>query len=132
MSMQTPAPVLRMQLLDGHFAVAQLDPDASLPAWWPASGLRHASWADDELSLVCVQDHVPASVRCQRDWRALKLQGPFAFDLTGILVAVLQPLADAGVGIFALSTFNTDYVPVQQHALDTTLAALRQRGHVID
>ena len=125
-------PSLRMRLLADRYAVAQLEPDNALPAWWPATGLRHATWADDELSLVCDEACVPDDVRCQRGWRALKLQGPFPFELTGILLAVLQPLADAGVGIFAVSTYNTDYVMVQQDALDASLAALRAHGHVID
>jgi hypothetical protein len=124
-------PILSMRLLPLRYAVVQLEADAALPAWWPSTGLRHASWAADELSLVCEETCVPAEVRSQRGWRALKLQGPFAFELTGILLAVLQPLADAGVGIFALSTFNTDYVLVQDDALAAALAALRAHGHQI-
>lgn len=123
--------VLRMRLLPDRYAVARLEADAALPAWWPSTGVRHVSWTDDELSLVCGEACVPAGVRCQRGWRALKLQGPFAFELTGILLAVLEPLADAGVGIFALSTYDTDYVLVQEDALPVALAALRQRGHAI-
>ncbi len=118
-----------LHLLPGAFAVAQLPPTDSLPAWWPAEGLRHASWTDEELSLVCTEDAVPASVRCRRGWRAFRLQGPFAFELTGILKSVLDPLAAAGVGIFALSTYDTDYVLVQQEHLEVAVAALASAGH---
>ncbi|MEL1266131.1 ACT domain-containing protein [Pseudoxanthomonas putridarboris] len=131
MSTAVQRTALRMRLLPDRYAVAQLEADAALPAWWPSTGMRHISWVEDELSLVCEEACVPVGVRCQRGWRALKLQGPFAFELTGILLAVLEPLADAGVGIFALSTYDTDYVLVQDDALPVALAALRERGHTI-
>lgn len=123
------SPRLTLALLPPRYAVAQLRADAPLPAWWPATGMRHASWTDDELSLVCEEDCVPHDVRCQRGWRMFKLQGPFDFALTGILKAVLDPLAAAGVGIFALSTYDTDYVLVQAHQLEEAMSALRGAGH---
>ena len=122
---------LALSLLPGHYAVAQLPADSALPAWWPSTGMRHAGWTDDELSLVCEEAHVPGNVRCQRGWRMFKLQGPFDFALTGILKAVLDPLAAAGIGIFALSTYDTDYVLVQAPRLDDALSALRDAGHRI-
>ncbi|MEJ2789070.1 MULTISPECIES: ACT domain-containing protein [unclassified Pseudoxanthomonas] len=123
---------LALSLLPGRYAVAQLPADSALPAWWPSTGMRHAGWTDDELSLVCEEAHVPGNVRCQRGWRMFKLQGPFDFALTGILKAVLDPLAAAGIGIFALSTYDTDYVLVQAPRLDEALSALRDAGHRID
>ena len=123
---------MTLLLVPGRYAVAQLPADASLPPWWPTTGMRHAGWTDDELSLVCEETHVPEDVRCQRGWRMFKLQGPFDFALTGILKAVLDPLAAAGIGIFALSTYDTDYVLVQAPRLDEALSALRDAGHRID
>ena len=123
---------LALALLPGRYAVAQLTADSALPAWWPTTGMRHAGWTDEELSLVCEEAHVPEDVRCQRGWRMFKLQGPFDFALTGILEAVLDPLAAAGVGIFALSTYDTDYVLVQAPQLDEAVSALRDAGHRID
>ena len=125
--MNTPS--LNLLLLPDRYAVAQLPADAALPEWWPTHGMRHAGWTDDELSLVCEETCVPDDVRCQRGWRMFKLQGPFDFALTGILKAVLDPLATAGVGIFAISTFDTDYVLVQEPQLDLTVKALRAHGH---
>ena len=123
---------LALSLLPGRYAVAQLPADSALPAWWPSTGMRHAGWTDDELSLVCEEAHVPGNVRCQRGWRMFKLQGPFDFALTGILKAVLDPLAAAGIGSFARSTYDTDYVLVQAPRLDEALSALRDAGHRID
>jgi hypothetical protein len=122
---------LTLALLPGRYAVAQLPAGSALPAWWPNTGMRHAGWTDDELSLVCEETHVPEDVRCQRGWRMFKLQGPFDFALTGILKAVLDPLASAGIGIFALSTYDTDYVLVQAPQLDEAVSALRDAGHRI-
>ncbi|TQM17475.1 hypothetical protein FB548_0859 [Pseudoxanthomonas sp. 3HH-4] len=122
---------LTLALLPGRYAVAQLPAGSALPEWWPNTGMRHAGWTDDELSLVCKEAHVPRDVRCQRDWCMFKLQGPFDFALTGILKAVLDPLAAAGIGIFALSTYDTDYVLVQALRLDEALSALRDAGHRI-
>jgi hypothetical protein len=70
-------------------------------------------------------------VRCERDWRCLVLQGPFAFDLTGVLLQVLQPLAAANIGIFAVSTFDTDYVLVKGPSFEQAKQALRESGLVL-
>jgi uncharacterized protein len=70
-------------------------------------------------------------VRLERDWACLKLQGPFEFSLTGILLSVLEPLAQVNVGIFALSTFNTDYVLVKSEHLEKAILALEGAGHSV-
>ena len=72
-----------------------------------------------------------AGVRSQGGWRLLELEGPFDFALTGILVSVAAPLAEAGVGIFALSTFDTDVVMVQEGQLERAVEALRGAGHSV-
>jgi len=86
------------------------------------------SWSADEVSITCLAACVPRDVHCERDWRCLMLQGPFAFELTGILLKVLQPLATAGIGIFAVSTFDTDYVLVKEHAFEAAKHALAESG----
>ena len=72
---------------------------------------------------------MPADATAERGWLALKLQGPFPFSLTGILVSFLQPLAEAEIGIFAISTFDTDYVLVKSAHADAAVAALTAAGH---
>ncbi len=118
-------------MLPGTFAVVRLNPDDALPSWFQPKGFRTASWTAEELSILCEQSMVPADVSAERDWCCLMLQGPFPFQLTGILLSVLAPLADAGIGIFALSTFDTDYVLVKETALESALDALRRSGHCI-
>ena len=81
----------------------------------------------DELSIVCDQANVPAHVRAERDWIAVKLEGPFPFAMTGVLSSFLQPLAEAGISIFAISTFDTDYVLIKRE----TLQSVRVSGKVL-
>jgi hypothetical protein len=90
------------------------------------------SRSENELSIVCGEEFVPdGHTPLEPGWRALELEGPIPFGLTGILASVLDPLAAAGLGIFAFSTFDTDYVLVKSGNLEPALAALRRAGHVI-
>lgn len=122
---------LDLHLLEGLYAVCWLETSASIPAWALGEGFVSISHSDEELSVVCLQNRVPPEVKAERDWRCLSLTGPFDFALTGILASVLNPLAQAGVGIFAVSTFNTDYVLLKGHQLEQAVAALEQAGHVV-
>ncbi|WP_221088627.1 ACT domain-containing protein [Deinococcus aquaedulcis] len=115
--------------LPSEYAVSQLPAGAAVPTWATTGEVWCVMSAPDELSVVCAAAQVPDGIRTQRGWRALKLVGPFEFTLTGILASVLNPLRDADVGIFALSTYNTDYVLVAAADLPRTEAALRAAGH---
>lgn len=122
-------PRLTLTLLPGRVAVCRLDADAAVPAWWdrgtPASVTRTA----DELSIVCDEAAPPDGPRIERGWRAFKFEGPFPFEASGILASVAAPLAAAGVGIFAFSTFDTDYVMVKERQLDAAVRCLRAARH---
>jgi len=122
-------PRLTFSILDGSFAVCQLPPDAVIPQWALTGSPSCITRAQDELSIVCRADNVPADVTSQAGWICLKLEGPFPFSLTGILASILDPLAAARVPIFAISTFNTDYVLIQQEFAAVALEALRLAGH---
>lgn len=122
---------LTLSVLSGTYAVCQLPADAAPPAWAFEGEFWSVTRAPGELSVVCAAEDVPAGVRAERGWAALRLHGPFEFTLTGILAGVLNPLRDAGVGIFALSTFDTDYVLVAQPRLAEAVTALRAAGHTV-
>jgi hypothetical protein len=126
-------PTLTLFVLRERLAVCRLAPDAPVPAWalGPTSGFRSVTHTPEELSLVCAEEHVPASVTAERGWRGLRVAGPLAFSLTGVLAALAQPLAEAGVPIFTLSTYDTDYVLVKETDLNRALSALRDAGHRI-
>ena len=121
--------VLTMTLLEERFAVCRLDAAAEVPGWATAASLFSVTRTADEVSIVCPEGFVPAGVRCEKGWRAFELEGPFEFSEVGILSAVVAPLAQAGIGIFAVSTFDTDYVLVKEEGLDVAAGALRQWGH---
>jgi len=118
--------------LPGRYAVCRLapaDPVSPPPA---GAALWCAARTDAELSVVCPEEHAPPGARVEPGWAALELAGPFALEgETGILSSVLDPLATAQVSIFALSTFDTDYVLVHARALPAAVAALRAAGHAV-
>jgi uncharacterized protein len=126
-------PNLNLSLLEGRFAVVQLEPKLPVPAWALEGEFFTVSKTSEELSIVCLESNVPtnSNVRLERDWACLKLQGPFEFSLTGILLSVLEPLAKVNVGIFAISTFNTDYVLVKAENLERAILALEGAGHSV-
>ncbi len=117
--------------LPGRFAVCRLDPLSLIPAWAYSGAVCSVTLNEDELSIVCDEKKVPADVQHQSGWACLKMQGPFEFTLTGVLTSVLVPLRDAGIGIFALSTFDTDYVLVPGERLDEAILALTAEGHTV-
>jgi hypothetical protein len=82
-----------------------------------------------ELSIVCREDSVPAGILANRGWRAIAVAGTLDFALTGVLASLVSPLAAAGVSIFAVSTYDTDYVLVKKNTLDRAVAALSAAGH---
>lgn len=126
-----PLPSLTLHVLPGRYAIAQ---PASWPDWLPATGLVSVTRTAHEFSVICEEGAVPAgveSMKVEAGWAALELEGPFPFHLTGILHAVLQPLAQAKIGIFALSTYDTDYVLVKAADLDRATATLTEAGHRI-
>ena len=86
----------------------------------------------EELSVVCEQAGVPANIQAERDWRALRIKGTLDFSLTGILANIAFPLANAGISIFAVSTFDTDYVLVKAERLGEAVSALTAAGHRVE
>lgn len=120
---------LDLTLLPDDLAVCRLPAGTGLPDWAVSGGLTSVSWTAGETSVVCSAAVVPSDVRADHGWRAFVVAGPLDFSLTGILLSIAQPLADAGVGIFAVSTYDTDYILVKESALETALAALTACGH---
>ena len=86
----------------------------------------------EEFSCVCEQSLIGQEregLRVEGGWVALKLEGPFPFSMTGVLASFIEPLAEAGIPIFAISTFDTDYVLVKQEDLERAVKALGAVGH---
>jgi len=121
---------LDLQLLVGAYAVSRLSPDEPIPKWARGELLALVR-TPDELSIVSAAGAVPESVRSESGWRALKVAGPLDFSLVGILAALSGALARADVPLFALSTFDTDYLLVRDHDLGRAVRALESEGHRI-
>ncbi|HET9794413.1 MAG TPA: ACT domain-containing protein [Thermoanaerobaculia bacterium] len=113
------------EVVPGEWAIARLPPDAAIPDWAvEASAFSSVTRTASELSIVCPEARVPEGARAERGWAVLKLAGPFAFTEVGVLASVLVPLARAAVSVFAVSTFDTDYVLVPRSALRAAVDAL--------
>jgi uncharacterized protein len=125
-------PALTLSLEPDAYAVARLDPDLSIPSWARESPIYSITRTREELSVLCLESLVPGHERAERGWRLFRLDGVFPFSLTGILSSVLDPLGAVGVSIFALSTFDTDYVLVPDTRLETAIAALTEAGHTVN
>lgn len=123
----TPGPST-LRVLDQRSAICRLPADAAIPEW--ATGeLVSVVRTPASLTVVCAQDRVPAGVETQRDWRVLQVTGELPFDAVGILAALATPLARAGIPIFAVCSFETDFVLVHASRLAAAVAALRSHGH---
>ena len=122
---------LRLSVLEERLAVCRLEPRAEIPPWATSAPFFCVARTPDELSVVCPEERVPAGITCERGWRVLKLEGPFDFGLVGVLASVAAPLAEGGIGVLAIATYDTDYVLVKEGQLDLATAALRERGHEV-
>lgn len=123
--------MLSLELLEGAFAVVRLDPDELVPAWGRGGALWSITQTPDEISILCASERVPPGFRTEGPFKAMKVQGPLDFATTGILNAITGPLAEEGISIFALSTFDTDYVLVREESAAAALRALQLAGHLV-
>ena len=112
-------------------SICRLPADEPIPAWATKRAFFSVTRTSDELSVVCTSIHVPSGVTAHDGWRALKLAGPFDLLLVGILLGVTAPLAAAGVTVFPIATYDTDYLLVRNDQLNTAIAALRSAGHQV-
>jgi hypothetical protein len=115
---------LTLQISEARMAICRLPPDATLPGWIGENGFVSLTRTPDELSIVCIEEWVPSNVEAERNWRMLKVKGPLDFSLTGILASLISPLSDAGIAIFALSTYDTDYLLLKEGNLNRAISIL--------
>ena len=118
---------LRFRQLPGLFAVCKLPASAPVPDC--GGSFFSVTRTQDEVSLVCAQDFAPEIAEVEKGWICFQLQGPFPFTMTGVLSSLLTPLAEASIPIFALSTYDTDYVLIKQEQREKAVSALIAAGH---
>ena len=122
---------LTIEILPEVYAVARLEPDSEIPRWAENGDIVSVTRTRDELSVICKEASVPASVKARRDFRCLRVLGPLDFDETGILESLASPLARAGISIFAFSTYDTDYLLLPGKDLEAARAVLVDAGHQV-
>ena len=120
---------LKFRQLPGPYAIVHLAPDAPVSDWATKGDFTSITRTAEELSIVCPSDNLPPDVHSPHRWICLKLEGPFPFELTGVLLSFIEPLSRNGVPIFAVSTYDTDYVLLQEDHLGGVMDLLRQAGH---
>ena len=120
---------LKFRWLPGLYAIVRLAPDAPVPAWAARANFTSITRTADELSVVCPTDNLPSDVHSPHRWICLKLEGPFPFSQTGVLLSFIEPLSKNDIPIFAISTFDTDYVLFPEEFSEVAVSELQQAGH---
>ena len=120
---------MRLLVLPGVFAICRLDPTDPVPVWGTHGVLFAITRTPDELSIVCLTENVPNDVKAERNWCCFQLEGPFPFMEVGILNSFIGPLAQGGIPIFVVSSFDTDYVLLKEEVVGAALSVLSQAGH---
>jgi hypothetical protein len=124
--MQVP---LKLRIVAGQYAVARLPADSSVPAWASGPGFSAVIRADDELTVVCHEDRVPAEIEAECGWICLRTMGPFDFQATGIVRSLVEPLSANGIGVFVVCTFNGEHLLVSAKDSQKAQGLLIAAGH---
>lgn len=126
---------LTLSVLEGRFSILRLEKEAEVPVWINGSNFFSITRTPEELSIVCEENNIPANIpadiKAKRGWSCLKIEGPLDFGLTGILAGISKILAENGISIFAISTYDTDYILVRETNLEHALKALTQGRYEI-
>ena len=122
---------MNLTVLPDEFSVWRLDPGVPLPELGARSFLSMTR-TEDELSIVTSTSDVFPGAEVETGWRCIRVEGPLAFEMTGVLASLSRPLADAGVPIFVISTYDTDYLLVKAKDLDRARSTLSVEGHTVN
>lgn len=121
---------MNLNVYGEHYAICRLSPDGVFPTWAKGKFVS-ITHTEDELSIVCEQEPVPKNIKCERDWRVLQVEGPMDLSMVGVLASLTKPLAEAGINLFAVSTFDTDYLLVKAQRLEAAKGVLENAGHTV-
>jgi hypothetical protein len=123
---------LTLVVLDEILAVCRLQPGTPLPTNAFSGALSAVIHSPEEVTLVCQTKYAPQGAVAEQGWRALRVKGPLDFSMTGVLVSLALPLSRQGVSIFAISSYETDYLLVKEDMLAVAVEALRRAGHTVE
>jgi len=122
---------VRIRALQYLYGICRFGPNDPAPSWVTGGEFVSVTRTSEELSVVCPQRAIPESVPSNPDWRVLQVEGPLDFSLVGILAGLSATLAQANISLFAVSTFDTDYLLVHEADFKTAVKALRGAGHEV-
>jgi hypothetical protein len=120
---------LKFRWLPGPYAIVRLAPEAPVLAWATQGDFTSITRTAEELSIVCPSENLPRDLDSPHRWICLKLEGPFPFSQTGVLLSFIEPLSKNEIPIFAISTYDTDYVLIQEEWAGAAISALQAAGH---
>lgn len=123
--------MLQISILKESLTVCRLNPTDTVPDWATAGRFFNITRTFDELSIVCEERLAPPGVQMEGGWRGLKVEGPLDFALTGILSGLSTALAQAGISLFAISTYDTDYILIKGEDLRKAMETLNQAGYSV-
>jgi uncharacterized protein len=118
-----------LSIVEGRFAICRLSPESSIPEWALDEHFFSITRTPGELSIVCPEDRIPEVAHSDTGWQCLKVQGPLDFSMTGVMASLVTPLADAGISVFTISTFDTDYLLIKEKDFERAILALGIAGH---
>jgi hypothetical protein len=121
---------LNLNILDGSFTIHRFSPNNEIPNQIYQGRFYSITKTDEEISIVCSSLVHLDSESSETDWSCIKVLGPLDFSLTGILADISAILAKAEISIFAISTFDTDYILVKSEKLQATKKALQKAGYI--
>ena len=120
---------MKFKLYSEKYAVCRLNCNEKIPTWINTEKFYSITKTEDELSIVCLDENISENIKCERDWRIFKILGPLDFSLVGILSKISTLLAENAISIFAISTYDTDYILVKGKDAEKTVRILTDNGH---
>lgn len=120
---------LNLRTVPGRYGVARMKPTADIPAWINGAGFTSITRADDELTLICLEDRIPAGIEVEPDWLCLRTVGPFAFEAAGIVHSLIAPLSTNGIGVFVVCTFDGEHLLIAARDEHRARGLLTEAGH---
>ncbi|HEY3994161.1 MAG TPA: ACT domain-containing protein [Ktedonobacteraceae bacterium] len=121
---------LTLTVLPQKYAVCRLDPNGPIP-YWALLGDDFISLTRTkaELSVACLQENVPEEIKASRGWRCAKVEGAFDLSQSGVHVSLAIPLAQAGISILSIATYETDHLLIRDEDLEGAIKVLEAAGH---
>ena len=129
--MNEPAPSCELVVLQKNYGICKLGSKEPVPAWVDDGDFWSVSRTREELSIICEERLIPSSANAEGGYSCLYVLGPLGLTMVGVWASLTTSLADAGISVFAISTFDTDYLLVREAELPDAIDALRESGHVV-